>query len=485
MIERRSPRFSFLLLVGGLLFITSARADIIQTRDGRTIEGKILEKTATAYRVRVALGVIEIPLDQVRGEPIRGEQKQTEFEARWMKLAADDVAGRIAIAQWARSKGLKQESDRAYRDVLRLDPDHEGARLALGFQRFEGRWRKPAEIAKIKREREDAAARAEQLMKEKTGKIYYEGRWVSPEEKANLEKGLVPYQGQWVTPEAKANLEKGLVDAGGEWVTPEEKARRDKAAAAPARSAAPSPQAIQDVNEQLQKLYADATPYTSEHFLFRTNIDEGQAKAYLKDLEGAYTFAKKACGGIEPTEGLPFVVQMFRTLDQYKQAAASADEHSSAFGSFVLDQPVHLGVATFSDGTDRGRLHLFHAVGHLYGDAVFHPETPRWFREGFASHVERWFNDQAVAWSKSTMRKYPLQSMPDLLDSFAQVTDANVLQAGMIVTLFRNDTKYKDVWDTLISTATNKKGRKVERTFFKTLRKARGLDKDLARFVQQ
>ncbi|MBI4616984.1 MAG: hypothetical protein HY720_25455 [Planctomycetes bacterium] len=98
--------------------------------------------------------------------------------------------------------------------------DHEGK------VQYEGRWVTPEE----KEELEESAMRAK-------GLVRHGNRWVTPEEKARLERevdheGLVEYQGRWVTPEEKERMEneaKGLVLHDGRWMTPAEKARLERA----------------------------------------------------------------------------------------------------------------------------------------------------------------------------------------------------------------------------------------------------------------
>ncbi|MEK6851168.1 MAG: MBL fold metallo-hydrolase, partial [Candidatus Thermoplasmatota archaeon] len=56
------------------------------------------------------------------------------------------------------------------------------------------------------------------------GFVLHQKRFVTPDEKANLEKGLVLFEGQWVTKSDREKLAKGLTKIGDKWVPREEKA---------------------------------------------------------------------------------------------------------------------------------------------------------------------------------------------------------------------------------------------------------------------
>jgi len=63
---------------------------------------------------------------------------------------AEQVAGRYALALWARDKGLGSDARKEFETVLALDPEHSGAHEALGHQKAGGKWYTHAEAMQAK-----------------------------------------------------------------------------------------------------------------------------------------------------------------------------------------------------------------------------------------------------------------------------------------------------------------------------------------------
>ncbi len=83
-------------------------------------------------------------------------------------VGAKSARDRFALGLWCREKGLLPESTAQFREAVRIDPDLEGAREALGDRRVDGRWVPAAESMESK------------------GLVAFDGRWVLPEEKEIL-----------------------------------------------------------------------------------------------------------------------------------------------------------------------------------------------------------------------------------------------------------------------------------------------------------
>ncbi len=83
--------------------------DVILCKDGRRIEGVILEEKPDRIRVRVPLGKGEvttwIPTADIESIE-RGALRADEFTARLEKLAPHDLAGHRALLEWAEKQGL-------------------------------------------------------------------------------------------------------------------------------------------------------------------------------------------------------------------------------------------------------------------------------------------------------------------------------------------------------------------------------------------
>jgi hypothetical protein len=62
------------------------------------------------------------------------------YEERLAGLPPEDAEARFALALWCRRQGLAREMEAGLREVLKLDPEHAGARAALGFEKVSDRW---------------------------------------------------------------------------------------------------------------------------------------------------------------------------------------------------------------------------------------------------------------------------------------------------------------------------------------------------------
>jgi hypothetical protein len=198
----------------GLSAAGAAAADEVRLKDGRTLEGKVLEDGPGGVKIRLRFGgEVSFP----RSEVASVERKDLPEEAIAKKraaLAADDAAGRWALAQEAKAQRLKKVHDELVAEVLRLDPGHREANEAAGNVLFEGKWVKAGD-------RDRLAAEKEKAEKEAAGLVLHEGKWITPEERDALQRGLVKKDGRWMTLREAMELE-GKVEYKGGWVRKEE-----------------------------------------------------------------------------------------------------------------------------------------------------------------------------------------------------------------------------------------------------------------------
>lgn len=61
------------------------------------------------------------------------EKARLEFEKKRATVADDDADGLNALAEWCKRSDLYEEAEALYRRVLELDPEHKGAKRALGL----------------------------------------------------------------------------------------------------------------------------------------------------------------------------------------------------------------------------------------------------------------------------------------------------------------------------------------------------------------
>ncbi len=214
MLPTRSPWTVPLALALLMASPGGLRADEVHLKDGRRLEGKVLEDKPSGVTLRLRFGGdLTFPRAQVEKVVLKALPEE-ELEVRRKALAADDAAGRWALAEEAKGLGLRKVFEDLRAEVLRIDPDHAAARESRGDVLHDGRWMTPAE-------RDRAVAEAAREAKESRGLVEYKGRWVTPEERDALERGLVQHEGRWMS-EREAKALQGLVEFKGKWVKREE-----------------------------------------------------------------------------------------------------------------------------------------------------------------------------------------------------------------------------------------------------------------------
>lgn len=206
------------MLTCALAIAYPARADIVLLKDGRRVEGTVVQETSTKVVVKTSLGELTFERSNVKSIE-KGLTRKQEFAKR--EKEAESAADFYELGLWAKSKKLKREAKRCMVKATELDPKHAEAHQYLGHVQYRGTWMTPEE--RDKRSREDA--RAERIA---AGLVEHDGEWVTPEEKKRLEQGLVQYDGRWMTvPEA--NREQGLELYEGSWIPRAEALAREDA----------------------------------------------------------------------------------------------------------------------------------------------------------------------------------------------------------------------------------------------------------------
>jgi hypothetical protein len=193
-------------LAVGLLALGAA-ADVLHMKDGRTVEGHVLEETASVVRIKTVLGVLEFK----RAEIERIERKKgdvQEYDERFARAKTGDEFH--ALGLWAEQKRMRKHSKQAMQQAVQVEPMHEAANLWLGNVLHEGRWMTPEE-------RELLVAAAQEAEQRARGLVPYGGRWVTPEDKARLEQGLLLVDGEWLTFE-ESQRRLGLEEHEGRWI---------------------------------------------------------------------------------------------------------------------------------------------------------------------------------------------------------------------------------------------------------------------------
>ncbi len=176
------PVFTFVLMLIGVMTLQAVRvpicaADVFLLKSGGRIEGVLLnseESPRTHFTVQLETGgEITIDSDQVeRHLPITEAQRR--YAATVEKMPATPE-GNWIMANWCQERGLKEERKFHLSEVVRLDPEHEPARRALGFSRLGGEWLKQEDYMRGR------------------GYVLHGGRWRLPQE-VELEKAQDAYE---------------------------------------------------------------------------------------------------------------------------------------------------------------------------------------------------------------------------------------------------------------------------------------------------
>ncbi len=151
-----------------VLVPTTALADTLILEDGQRFEGVVTERGDTV-EIQLEFGTVGFDKSEVKTIE-REETALHELERRRTALRFDDLSGTLALARWAKERGLGHGARDLYRHALHLKPDLEEAHRALGHKKHEGEWLDEA-----------AYLRA-------TGHVNYGGEWVTKDEARALDE---------------------------------------------------------------------------------------------------------------------------------------------------------------------------------------------------------------------------------------------------------------------------------------------------------
>jgi len=147
--------------------VLPAWGDVVHFKNGGSIEGQVVA-TPTGVIVKLPGGDIAIPSDAIA----RIEKKESLLEQYQQRAAAikdPDPEAHYQLGVWAYMGGLKLQAQGEFRKTIALNPNHIGARQALGYR-------------------------------------YDNGRWMTEDEEMQA-RGFVRHEGQWMTPEAASRLQ--------------------------------------------------------------------------------------------------------------------------------------------------------------------------------------------------------------------------------------------------------------------------------------
>ena len=459
-------------ILGGLLLASGASADIVHLKDGRKVEGTVVEQTDKKVVVQTKFGVNEFKASEVE----RVEEMATPKEEFKKRLAAaeGDAGAIYKLYVWAKGQGLKSDAKKALREVVKIDPDHENARKLLGYVKFGDRWVSEKEKAKLE---------ADAVRKEMEA------------------KGLVLHKGEWITPEEKEkqiNEAKGLALIDGKWVNKREYERLAKEAEMEAARAEKRAQGFFEVNgewkskEEAEAYYADINnPYRADgdHVYLYTNNGIDFGDRMLVAAEAGYRSAKAFFGKEPDLGGKKLRVFVAKNTEDYNAVGNQwgGDEQSSNFYAFATpwlpenEQGFDLLTVTqFNQADSLTETYVRHAVVEQYirrliGAQAADP-APRWFIDGVSAYISRFASQKLYGWSRD--RLLQVGGVMKLKTHFRsyQPNEQYILAGGALVAWLKSGNAPEEVTKTfneaVVAVNDGKKVSKAFRNFEKALTKA-------------
>ncbi len=347
-------------------------ADIVRMRDGREIEGKVVEQSPSKVVVQTPYGKQSFNRSEVASIEIK-ETPTEVYDKRYAALKRDDLAAVLDLAQFASDNNLRSQAQTLFKLALTLDPENETSRRALGYLRFKDGWYTKAEIEKM--------TDAENVAK---GLVKRNGRWVSKEEAEKIDRSpRGRAAGQLTEPEDDdAMIAKGYVKENGKWVHKDDKERKqvarrieDALAVTPSVMLSTRFQFVALDEESRAKAMSDfAEEVHGNVSLFLSDNPRqtywfGRAKVYILNSRNSYQDFV--------TTILP---EFISDPESRKLALNSGGMHSDhqqppfACSLIETDKPFESRIA--------------HNVGHFCLAQFIGRPAPPWLSEGFAEHVE-------------------------------------------------------------------------------------------------
>jgi hypothetical protein len=312
-------------------------ADTVILKDGRKIEGEIVEETAEKYVVKTKFGVQQI--DKIDVERVEHEKSDSQiYEEK--KKAANDAESHYQLAQWCKEKGLTKEAEDELKRTIELDPNHEKARKELGYQKVGDKWLT-----------EDEAMEAKGFKK-------WESRWVSESE----------YQELLKKKEEKDKLE-------------EQKRSEEQK------------NAVQKAQEKSKKeyegvLWEQRHVIETAHFTINCNSTRQVAEKYAKLMEWLYAKYSTIFGDFRPVDR-KCTINIHRNHQEFMQMYGAP----AGVGGFYSPGEFRLCAfhGTFGIGGDASMVlahegcHLFQDLIGMFGDTKRGiSKSPIWLLEGLA-----------------------------------------------------------------------------------------------------
>jgi tetratricopeptide (TPR) repeat protein len=180
-----------------LIPAADAAADVIQLKNGRTLEGKVREAENGQIEIILPYGSLSFSRDLVASVQ-RGDTIEDEVLERLSQLAPDDADGLYELAAYCHDQSAYTLAGRLLEEVLLIDPDHPEARRDLGYILDDDRWV------------------TEEEYRRRRGQVPFRGSWVQAAERdriLTLESALSDRRRRTEIEQARLELELARLEA--------------------------------------------------------------------------------------------------------------------------------------------------------------------------------------------------------------------------------------------------------------------------------
>lgn len=378
-----------------LVALGEVRADTVFLAGGGEMRGEIIEETPTQVVIRKPSGLTTTIRKDEIARIERDRNPAQEFQARWKALNPADANGFYELGRWAQQKSLPDLAKQAWNRAITIDPDHAGAREALGHRKYKGRWYDEAGYKKAVE-----------------GLVQWNGQWVTPDEKDKLEQGFVKNEkGEWVRKEdlerqelerkAEEERERQRLAAGSKPASPASGGGQPGDPKGASASVAPPRGKPVEIEPEDTSWYDDHTtvmswdeackkPYESRFYTIYTSIKPEYAKRYGLMMD-VYSLKYRRVFDAEHNIRGPIPkgkIYIYPDQESFKRAERVGD----GVGGFY--QPGQNRVVCYHGRfgmTGTTRTVLVHEATHQFEDFVLPGKmwyAPVWVIEGFAVFFE-------------------------------------------------------------------------------------------------
>lgn len=356
--------------------------------------------------------------------------------------AKKDPDALFEAGQWANEKELAAEAKRIFQAVLKLQPDHEGANLALGNERVDGKWVTAKEAETLRKQ----AMAAEFAAK---GFVEVGGIWVEAGHVEDAKRGIFHHEQDLVTKEEKLALQKGMVrhPETGQLIEPRylEQAAKRYFPIGPTRWV--------DEKEANQFHSDIKRPWIvrSQHCTLLSTLPIAKIQELRAEADAGVERVKPWFGEAVLSPGRRPVVLIAGTESEYRELGNGLGDGTDACGSALIRDEAAMRIsylgevrgAICNNHKDWGPRYLRHAAAIAYAHGIATDRgisLPLWFLHGIGAYTSRFQNLVDAAWfGKLHQQKGGVRSLKSFFSAYAingemesTAIDYNIYQAGLM-----------------------------------------------------